>query len=293
MFSFSKSGQSMNQIKLGTKLGVFLLLAASVAACGKNPGAEVIATIGDVKLSKSQFEAFLAIKGIPVTDPERYKAALQEYAKREAISQAIVESGVVSADTMEMELAEFKRQMLLSRYFETFMRDRVSEDEVKNYYSSHPELYQRSQAHVAHILIRTNPKTTDAEREAILTKMQDIYSRVTSTTDFQEAAREFSEDKNSSGNGGDLGWIDSGAIDPVFSQKAFSMAVGEVSPPFSTPFGYHIVKIIEPVRTVKKTLEQVEGQIRYQLRQETKTAELERLQKSVDISIAESARDKK
>ena len=77
--------------------------------------------------------------------------------------------------------------------------------------------------------------------------------------------------------------VKKGAIDPRFSEKIFSMEVDAVSEPFETAFGYHIVKLLEGEVTVKRPLEAVAGDIRYQLRNQAKQAELKRLLSEVKV----------
>ena len=74
-----------------------------------------------------------------------------------------------------------------------------------------------------------------------------------------------------------------GAVDPEFSKHLWALKVGEVSEPFLTPFGFHIVKQLEGAQVVKRPVESVEGDIRYQLRNQAKVEETERLLKSITI----------
>jgi peptidyl-prolyl cis-trans isomerase C len=83
--------------------------------------------------------------------------------------------------------------------------------------------------------------------------------------------------------GGDLGWLKEGSIDAKFSKILFGLEPAEISEPFETPFGFHIVKLADGPRIVKKPLEAVAGDIRYQLRNKAKQAELERLMKMAKI----------
>ena len=96
-------------------------------------------------------------------------------------------------------------------------------------------------------------------------------------------AAEYSEDLLSAKQGGDLGWLQEGAIDPAFSSKVFAMKAGELSEPFTTPFGFHVVKLVDGPKVVKQPFESVSGDIRYRLRQEAKQAELERLKAEANI----------
>src|SRR5690606_37369456 len=129
----------------------------------------------------------------------------------------------------------------------------------------------------------TNPAMSEAERQALLTKAHEAYSRANAQEDFAALAKEFSEDLLSAKQGGDLGWLQEGAIDPAFSNKVFSMKAGELSEPLVTPFGFHVIKVIDGPQVIKQPFESVSGDIRYRLRQEAKQAELERLKQAAKI----------
>jgi peptidyl-prolyl cis-trans isomerase C len=60
------------------------------------------------------------------------------------------------------------------------------------------------------------------------------------------------------------------------------MKAEEVSEPLLTAFGFHVIKVLEEPQDVVKPLESVKGDIRYQMRNKTKKAELDRLLESVD-----------
>lgn len=124
----------------------------------------------------------------------------------------------------------------------------------------------------------------EPERQAKLTTAQDAYSQIKSGKDFAEIAKNYSEDKISAEKGGDLGWMKEGSIDKRFSKTIFEdLKEGELSEPFETPFGFHVVKVLEAPQVVKKPFDAVSGDIRYQLRSQAKKAELERLKAEIKI----------
>lgn len=260
---------------------VILACVFAVFACGD--GSNDFARVNGKTISASQFDAFLKFKRIPKTDTGRVEKMADEYLEREALATVIEKEGGLDAPVVEAELNELKKEMLISRYFERFLNDSVTEQAVKNYYENHSDAYEQKKAHVAHILIRTNKKMDESERQAKLTTAQDAYSKVRTGQKFEDVAREYSEDKVSAKKGGDLGWLKEGSISDVFSKKVFEMEQGAVSEPFETPFGYHIVKLIEAPKVIRQPFKSVEGNIRYQLRNEAKQAEVQRLMGKTEI----------
>lgn len=97
------------------------------------------------------------------------------------------------------------------------------------------------QTHVRHILARTDEKTSDEEARI---RMEQIYQRIKGGEDFAALARAHSDDKASAIKGGDLGWVDPGSLVPKFEEVMNSLQEGELSKPFRTQFGWHIVQVL-------------------------------------------------
>lgn len=99
----------------------------------------------------------------------------------------------------------------------------------------------RGEVHASHILKLTRgvpQEMIPAQKAAI----DSIYEVVAAGADFADVATRESQDPGSARRGGDLGWFGSGMMVAEFDSVAFALADGEVSKPFSTAFGYHIIK---------------------------------------------------
>ncbi len=245
---------------------IIIFTSILFTACGDNTDAD-----------KKAFEAFLNLKRIPLNDKSRYERMLKEYEQREALASAITKIEKLDHDLIDAEINEFRKQVLISRYFESYLSEAVTDQGIENYYRENIEKYKSQKVHVAHILFRVTPRMTEVERQALLTTALDAYGKLQSGTDFYALAKEVSEDKTSAKKGGCLGWINQGAVSNEFSEKAFSAKAGEISEPFLTSFGFHIIKVLDEPQDVIKPLESVKGDIRYQLRNQSKKAEIEKL----------------
>lgn len=254
--------------------------AVFLVGCGDS---NVVATVGGHDITKVEFNTYLKFKRVPLEDKARVDRALDEYVKRAALTAAIEKTKRLDADLNQAELEEFRRQMLIGRYFEEHLKQSVDDDSVNKYYANNAAQYESKSIHAAHILIRVDSKMSEAERQAKLSSAHQAYSRIQKGEDFGAVAKAFSEDTVSGQKGGDLGWLTEGSVDPEFSKKLFAMKPGELSEPFLTPFGFHIVKMIEGPQVLKKSVEAVQGEIRYQLRNQAKIDETERLLKSVKV----------
>jgi peptidyl-prolyl cis-trans isomerase SurA len=100
------------------------------------------------------------------------------------------------------------------------------------------------QVQVQHIFASLPPNATAQDSLAKKTKIDAAYDKILSGTNFEDVVREFSEDKASAGNGGKLAWFGSNRMVPEFIIATRSLKdSGDVSTPFITPFGWHIIRL--------------------------------------------------
>jgi putative peptidyl-prolyl cis-trans isomerase len=119
---------------------------------------------------------------------------------------------------------------------------------------------------VKHILILPTGGSFTAERDANQ-KLTDLRNRITAGEPFEKVARANSQDSESAANGGDLGWKMLAEMDPYFAGFVNNIRnVGQISTPFKSSIGYHIVKLMgrRPI-----TYEKVERLIMFKLYNES------------------------
>jgi peptidyl-prolyl cis-trans isomerase SurA len=110
------------------------------------------------------------------------------------------------------------------------------------------------QHHTRHILLRPDEILDD---RAIKSKLQRIRVRIVEDgEDFDDVARLESDDPGSGPMGGDLGWNTPGTFVPVFEEEIAALQPGQISEPFRTEFGWHIVELID--RQERDTTEEVQ-----------------------------------
>src|SRR5688572_29044384 len=99
-----------------------------------------------------------------------------------------------------------------------------------------------AQTRLRHILIRTSEAVSEGEARR---RLADLRSRIViGGADFAEMARVHSDD-NTAARGGELDWVYPGDTVPDFERAYQDLKVGEVSPPVRTPFGYHLIQVLE------------------------------------------------
>ena len=99
-----------------------------------------------------------------------------------------------------------------------------------------------TQTHARHILVRSGGVIADEE---IRTRLAKLKERIDNGESFADLARASSDDTGSANRGGDLGWLNPGDTVPAFERAMQPLTQGEVSEPFRTQFGWHIVQVLE------------------------------------------------
>ncbi|MDR1311784.1 MAG: peptidylprolyl isomerase [Burkholderiaceae bacterium] len=108
--------------------------------------------------------------------------------------------------------------------------------------SGAPTLGPVQQIHARHILIKVNQLVSADEARHRLMELKERLSHKAAS--FEELARRFSNDASAS-KGGDLGWVYPGDTVPEFERALLSLKPGEVSNPVETPFGFHLIQVLE------------------------------------------------
>jgi peptidyl-prolyl cis-trans isomerase SurA len=91
-----------------------------------------------------------------------------------------------------------------------------------------------------HILVKPSEIRSEQQCEALLTKLR---KRILAGEDFADIARQYTEDMASAQEGGDLGWAKKGQFVPAFEEVMANTPVDEISEPFRSKFGWHILQV--------------------------------------------------
>jgi peptidyl-prolyl cis-trans isomerase D len=140
-----------------------------------------------------------------------------------------------------------KVRYILADYAKIRAEVKPTEPELRKLYEASKETYRRpAAAHVLHILVKVEPGASQEADIAARAKAQSLIQQLRGGADFAALARANSEDPSSSGNGGDMGWVNMGQTVEPFERAIFSIPLNQISDPIrSTEYGYHIVKVVE------------------------------------------------
>ena len=152
-------------------------------------------------------------------------------------------------EKMKYSESEIKDQIRRQMAIQTYLADAfinkatVTEAEIKTYYDENKEAFHRpEQVKASHILIKGEPPSGDAEKNAARKQIEDIQKKIQNGEDFAALAQEYSQCPSSK-KGGDLGYFGRGQMVKAFEDVAFGLDVGKVSDIVTTNFGYHLIKV--------------------------------------------------
>jgi foldase protein PrsA len=251
-----------------------LLLAASLTACS---GGGAIATVNGTAISKADFDNKLESSPTAVgtlqqmvrevlldqyAKQNNITASDEEIAKREDDIKANFPNGSWDQMLKSRGLTENDVHSLLSQQIiidkAVGKNIKISDAQVKAYFDkNHAAFDKPAQVHARHILVADLP--TANKVEALLKQ---------NPNNFPEIAHEYSTDPGSKDKGGDLGYFRRGQMVPAFDKYVFSAPVNVISPPIKSPFGYHIIQVLEIQPGQTATLANTSERIRDTLRQQ-------------------------
>ncbi|HEY4684177.1 MAG TPA: peptidyl-prolyl cis-trans isomerase [Candidatus Acidoferrales bacterium] len=180
---------------------------------------------------------------------EKVKISFLLFRPEELVSEVQIQPAELKAyfdrNKMRYEIPEKRSVRYILVDTERMRRDfSLPEEELRRYYQQNLDRYRiQERVHAAHILFKTVGKS-DKEIEAIRKTAESVLAQVKAGKDFGALARQYSEDTTRE-KGGDLGWVGRGQTVPEFEQVAFSLKKGKTSGLILTPYGFHIIKILE------------------------------------------------
>jgi peptidyl-prolyl cis-trans isomerase C len=221
-------------------------------------------------------------KGIPNAAEMETSAILPRliefYIDQKLMIAAAKGRGLEKDPQVQEQLARLEGELVRQAYLRDEISDRVNDDTIRAAYDKSMETYvQDREIRARHILVKT-----EDEAEALLRELSDGVN-------FEDLAREKSTGP-SGPSGGDLGYFTMGTMVPEFSQAAFALEVGEITPsPVQTDFGWHIIKVEDKRLKARPTFDDMRAQIRNELSDKAVEEVLTELRGRAMITIAPSA----
>ncbi|MEM6523628.1 MAG: peptidylprolyl isomerase [Bacteroidota bacterium] len=209
---------------------------------------QVLFTIANTPVSTEEF-AYVYRKNNINNDSAYTRSDIEDYLKLYInFKLKIEEAKSRGMDTTKAFWDEF------NTYKEQLKKPYLTETKVTD--SLVQEAYYRmtKEVNASHILIKVPEKASPEDTLKAYSKITEIRDKAISGNDFQELAKQYSDDPSARTNGGNLGYFTSFQMVYPFESAAYSTAEGEVSKPVRTKFGYHIIKVVD-IRNAHGTVE--------------------------------------
>lgn len=220
------------------KIIVLLLIITGVQSTFAQKDA-VIMEIDGKPVTKSEFLQ-IYLKNNP--NPKFDKASLDEYVEMfTKFKLKVAEAEKLGYDTipkLKKELDGYRKQLALPYLIDSMENQAMV-----------AQAYDRIQNEVraSHILIRVDANASPKDTLIAYNRIMSLKARIEKGEDFAAVAKmkNGSEDPSAASNGGDLGFFTAFQMVYPFEEKAFTTQIGQVSDPFRTRYGYHIVKVTD------------------------------------------------
>ena len=219
------------------------ILCAFAITAGAQTSDPVVMTINGQNVTRSEFEySYNKNNGdevIEKTTVEQYVPLFVNYKLKVA---AALDARLDTLASFKQEFAKYRDQQVRP----SIVTSEDVENEARKIYDDRQKMIgDKGLIRPAHILIRLAQKASSAAQDSAKARIDSIYACLRSGADFADLATRLSQDPGSAKRGGLLPWICIGQTLKEFEDVAFSLNKGEMSKPFLSPVGYHIVKMTD------------------------------------------------
>ena len=228
------------------------------------------------RLLKAAFEVIVAERllqgqvkelGLEATEAE-VGAAVEDIKKKNRLDDAAFDRALLNEGlTREMLRARIRGDLESMRVIQMKIRSRlkVSDEDLQNYYQQHErEFASGIEVHVRHIFLQLPAAAAAAEEAKARARGEKLLQRLAAGEDFAKLAREASQGPSAS-EGGDLGWLRRGVVQPEVEKAAFALETGQVSGLVRTRTGFQILKVEGRRGGEPRPFDQVKDEIRDKL----------------------------
>jgi peptidyl-prolyl cis-trans isomerase C len=220
---------------------------------------------------------------LPIADSDvdaRLADIRKTFPTEEAFKQGIAAQGL----TLDQLKLQAKSSLEVAKVIDIEVNSKVAvtDAEVKAFYDQNLDRFKQGDSvHAAHILIGVPQNATAEQKAEAKAKAAVLLKTIKAGGDFATLAKANSQDPGSAPNGGDVGFFPKGQMTPAFEEAAFKLKPGTMSGVVETPFGFHIIKVIERRAPRTAPFDEVSGQIKDFLMQGQREQKLERFVEQV------------
>ncbi len=200
----------------------------------------VLMTVNGKSITRSEFEySYNKSNGDNVVDRKSVKEYVDLFINYKLKVEAALDAKLDTMESFRKEFATCRDQQIRP----SFVNQNDVEAQAKKVYNDYRQRVDGSGGLVkpAHILVMLRQKTDKAKVAAAKVRIDSIYNALQAGADFGDLARRLSDDKGTAQQGGELPWIEKGQTFKEFETQAYSLQKGQMSKPFESPAGWHII----------------------------------------------------
>lgn len=197
-------------------------------------------------MAKAEIDSVVVLDAeVDMNTQNRIDMILQQSGNSEEQLEAIYGK---SMEQIKMELRDqVKEQMVVREMERTITKDIVvTPAEVKRFFNRIPNdslPYFSAEVEVAQIVRKA--QVSERQKDETKRELIDIRNRILAGEDFGTLAKRYSDDPSVTYNGGDMNWVGRGQMVPEFEATAFKLKANEISMPFETQYGFHIMQLLD------------------------------------------------
>lgn len=206
-------------------------------------------------------------------DPTTRSQVIQNLIDQELLVEDAVAKKLESSKEYKDAVAAFRKQALSNLLVKQQLAPKITDAAVKSHFEKNKTRFSGDQVHAQHVLV-----STEAEANAVIAEAK-------KGVDFQKLAETRSKDPSAKNNRGDVGFFGRETFDPAFTDAAFTAKVGEVVGPVKTPFGFHVIKVVDRKVAKEPDFAEVEPRVRGDLQREMLQSYLSGLRKKAKIKL--------
>jgi len=235
------------------------------------------------------------VHGIEITDQE-IDYAIEDVRRQnrmdpETFARALAAQGQSLAEYRERMRKDLASMKLIGMKVRSKIK--VSDEDIKAEYQRQIKVREAAfEVHARHIVIQVAKDASPGAVEEARKRAAALAERARAGEDFVELAKKHSEGP-SRDDGGDIGFFKRGEMVGAFDKTAFTLEPGQISDPVRTPFGWHVIQVVERRAGKVPTLEEMRDEVRERLMREQMQRQTEqyvgdlRRQAVVEIRVTE------
>ena len=221
-----------------------ILAVAPYAVTWSQPKEDpVIMTVAGVDVPRSEFEySYNKNNTDGVIDKKTVEEYVDLFVNYKLKVQAALDARIDTTTAFRTEFIQYRDQQIRP----TFVTDDDMLVEAHQVYDQTLEaIGPDGLLNAAHILILVPQKATEAQQQEAKRRIDSVYTALQAGANFEELAKKVSQDPGSAARGGVLGWFARHQMVKEFEDEAFALQPNEMSKPFLSPFGWHIILMKE------------------------------------------------